>query len=139
LKRRALHGVRLLLEGRVDHLIACGGVGTHPPSEAEVIRSISLEQGVSSDNITLEDRSRNTRENLAFALPILKHLGNPPVIIVTDGYHAPRALMIARRLGITATASCPAPSGTGRLSRLKSTLREIPAYAADRVRPIAKP
>jgi uncharacterized SAM-binding protein YcdF (DUF218 family) len=135
LKRRALHGVRLLLDGRSDHLIACGGVGNHPPSEAEVIAQISLEQGVSLDKISLEDRSHNTRENLSFALPILRDLHARAIIIVTDRYHAPRALMIARRLGTKATASCPTP-GRG---QLKSVLREIPAYVADRFRTTPKP
>jgi uncharacterized SAM-binding protein YcdF (DUF218 family) len=128
-----------LLQGKADRLIACGGIGHHPPSEAEVIRQICLEQGVRPEKIILEGRSRNTRENLSFAVPILRKLGATRVILVTDRYHAPRALMIARRLGIKASASCPAPSGTGRLNRLKSTIREIPAYVADLVRAIPSP
>ena len=100
-----------------------------------MIRQISIEQGISPDKISLDDRSRNTRENLAFAAPLLRHLGADQVVIVTDRYHAPRALMIARRLGLQATASCPAPARGG----FRSSVREIPAYVADRFRAIPKP
>ena len=51
------------------------------------------------------------------------------VIIVTDAPHLPRALMVARRLGLEARGS--APRGGARIAtQTRMALREIPACAA---------
>ena len=42
LRRRALKAAALWHEGQVRAIIGCGGVGRHPPSEAEVIRALCL-------------------------------------------------------------------------------------------------
>jgi uncharacterized SAM-binding protein YcdF (DUF218 family) len=52
-----------------------------------------LEQdGVPAADITLECRSRTTRENAEFSIPLIKELGARRVIIVTSWYHSRRAL-----------------------------------------------
>lgn len=128
LRRRSLHGAGLYHQGMVQHLICCGGLGRFPPTEAAVIGSVLLAQGVPLDRISLEDRSTNTRGNLRLALPILHELGTRHVLIITDWYHAPRARLIARRLGLTATSSSPPLTGANPKQQIKSALREIPAY-----------
>ncbi|EPX76412.1 hypothetical protein Salmuc_02914 [Salipiger mucosus DSM 16094] len=57
---------------------------------------------------------------------MLERLGAREVVVVTDGYHAPRARLVARRLGLVARSSSP----RARLSRrrLRAALREVPAY-----------
>ncbi|RYH06867.1 YdcF family protein [Tropicimonas sp. IMCC6043] len=128
LLRRARHAAHLHADGAVTHVIACGGIGRHPPSEAAVIGRICREAGVPDAAIRLEERSTSTAENIAFALPILRELGTTRVAIVTDGYHQPRARLTARRLGLDcADLPPPAPEGVT-LARIKSILREIPAY-----------
>ena len=81
-----------------------------------------------------EGHSRNTLENIRNALPLLAGLGDPDVVIITDAYHAPRARLIAHRLGLRATSSSPAISGANPPQFLKSALREIPAYLVALVR-----
>ena len=112
LKRRALKGAELVLTGKASALIACGGLGKHGPSEAQVIRQICLDAGVPDKLIHLEALSTTTEENIRLALPILKLLQTDRVFVVTDGYHAPRAILIARRLGLNATASPTTLQGT---------------------------
>lgn len=127
LHRRARHAAQLYLNGQVRHIIGCGGVGRHPPSEATVIHDICMEQGVPERDISLEDKSRTTLENIDNARPILIQLNAKSVVLVTDHYHAMRAKLIAKHFGLEATASCPDNKGTKPLRTLKSYAREVPA------------
>lgn len=132
LRRRAVHAATLYRDAQVSHIIGCGGVGKHPPSEAAVIRDICVEHGVPVRHISLEDTSTTTLENIENTQPILSRLGADAVVIVTDQYHAPRARLIARHLGLTARTDCPKNAATKntatkRLRTLKSYARELPA------------
>ena len=129
LRRRTLHAAALWHRGQVQALIPCGGLGLHPPTEAEAMRILLLAEGVTAEAIRLEDRSRNTLENIRFALPILADLGATQAVIVTDATHAPRARMIARRLGLPAASSSPSLRGGHLPTMLRQSLREIPATA----------
>ncbi|MFC4216720.1 YdcF family protein [Pseudophaeobacter arcticus] len=127
LRRRALHAVEMFRQGRVTHVICCGGLGRFPPREAEVMRRICREEGVPDAAILLEDQSHTTLENLGNIRPILADLDQPEILIVTDGYHKWRALLTARHFGFGAQVACPAMSGTAGRRVVKSWLREIPA------------
>lgn len=48
--------------------------------------------GVPAADITLENKSRTTRQNAEFSVPILRRMGAKRVIIVTSWYHSRRAL-----------------------------------------------
>ena len=112
LARRALHGARLYHAGAVSTLVCCGGLGRHPPSEAEVMARLLRAQGVPEAAITREDRSTSTRENIAFALELSGT--TRPILLITDSYHAPRARATARALGVNAQAACPAHKASAR-------------------------
>jgi uncharacterized SAM-binding protein YcdF (DUF218 family) len=127
LRRRTLHAAALWHRGEVQALIPCGGLGLHPPTEAEAMRTLLLAEGVAAEAIRLEDRSRNTLENIRFALPILAELGATRAVIVTDATHAPRARMIARRLGLPPASSSPSLRGGHLPTTLRQSFREIPA------------
>lgn len=127
LDRRARHAAGLYLAGHAGALILCGGTLRHPPSEAEIARRLCRDLGVPGAALHLDDTSTTTLENLLNAAPILNRLGARRAILVTDRFHAPRALLVARRLGLDATADCPPPTGASRLRLARSHLREIPA------------
>ncbi len=129
LKRRTLHAAGLWEAGVVRHLVVCGGLGKHPPTEAAVMADILTNYGVPKDAITIEDRSTTTEQNIANAAALV---GATAVVIVTDAYHAPRARLIARRLGLKATSSSPPLRGSNMRQVIKSGLRECLAYAAYR-------
>ncbi|MGR3465229.1 YdcF family protein [Limimaricola sp.] len=128
LRRRTGHAASLFHAGRVSHLVPCGGLGRHPPSEGEAMRRLLVEAGVPDTAIHPETASRDTLENIRNALPILDRIGARRVVIVTDAPHVPRALMVARRLGLAARGS--APRGGGRMAvQIRMALREVPACA----------
>ena len=129
LRRRTLHAAALWQRGEVSWLIPCGGLGRHPPTEAEAMRTILLEAGVPAAAIRIEDRSTSTHENIALALPILRDFGVTTAIIVTDATHAPRARLIARGLGLRATTSSPPLWGGHLRTVIRQALREVPATA----------
>lgn len=125
LRRRAAEGARLWHAGRVGHLVACGGLGRFPPTEAAMIAQLLRDDGVPDRAISLEDLSVNTRENIGLALPLLM---TRDVVIVTDRWHGPRARLIARRLGLRPLSSAPPLRGTRPLAQAKMALREVPGY-----------
>ncbi len=129
MRRRTRHAATLWHRGEVAWLIPCGGLGRHGPTEAEAMRDLLLADGVPPEAIRLEDRSRNTHENILFAKPILDALGARESVIVTDRTHAPRARLIARGLGLRATSSSPSLRGAHLPTTLRQALREVPATA----------
>lgn len=130
LRRRTQHGAALWRAQQNRVVVCCGGLGRHPPSEAEAMRDILLAEGVKAGAIHLEAASRNTAENIALARPILERLNLNEVILVSDWYHLPRARMVARRAGLIATTSALPLHGARIWPQIKGALREIPAFVA---------
>jgi uncharacterized SAM-binding protein YcdF (DUF218 family) len=87
-------------------IVVTGGKGYGEAiPEAEAMRRYLLAQGIAAGRILIEDRSRNTYENLGNARTILAtHFGGRPyaVAMVTSDFHMFRALGIAKRYGIPA-------------------------------------
>jgi len=127
LLRRTRHAADLYHRGDVTRLICCGGIGRHPPSEADVMRDILQAHGIPKSAITLEDQSTTTAQNIRNALALID---GPDVMIVSDRYHLPRACLVARRLGLRPTGSAPDCSGAHMPTQIKQALREVPAYVA---------
>ena len=128
LRRRINAAAHLWHKGGFDRIIASGGLGKHPPSEAEVMRRLLRAADVPSDAILLEDRSVSTRTNAINTLELARAQQITHLTIVTDGYHGPRAWVTFKALGATpfrtysAARSHPRP----RLSlTLRQTLREV--------------
>jgi len=105
LNARVQHAIALYRAGYATHLILCGGLGTYPPSEAEVMRRLAASAGVPPDALVLEDRSHSTEENLANAKALMDARGWRSAVIVSDPFHLYRAELIARELGIEAYGS----------------------------------
>lgn len=129
LRRRAMHAAQLYLAGQIGHIIGCGGIGLNPPTEASIIRDICVEQGVPKAAISLEDRSINTLQNVAYARAFLKRLDAKSVLLVTDRSHSLRARLIAKHFGLSARVSIPNNKSLTPYRALKSYVREVPALA----------
>ncbi|MDG4650314.1 YdcF family protein [Roseibacterium sp. SDUM158017] len=130
LSRRTRHAAALWRAGRAEAIVACGGVGRHPPAEAEVMRRILIAEGVPPGVILCEVASTSTAGNIRLALPILDGLGIASVLIVSDAWHLPRARLLARRSGLEVETGAPPWRSARRLAQLKGALREIPAVLA---------
>jgi len=90
----------LYLSGRVGRIVVSGGRAPGDRYSEGVAGCRYLEgRGVPVTALACETESRSTWQNLKRAKPLL----DPgPVWIVTDEPHLPRALLLARRLGIEA-------------------------------------
>jgi len=92
--------------GRAGKIMLCGGALRDFPtgkcSEAEHMYKAVLNAGVTPEHVILENSSRNTVENLLFALTELQRTFGlnqvRRVLLVTTAYHMRRSLAIARHL-----------------------------------------
>jgi uncharacterized SAM-binding protein YcdF (DUF218 family) len=84
-------------------VLATGGA---PPgaeqrfAEAEVMADGLVRLGVPRERITLETRSRTTREQAVNAAEMLRRRGTRRFVLVTDSEHMPRAMAVFREQGI---------------------------------------
>ncbi len=73
--------------------------GTDPlgteKEEAKNLKTYLIERGIPSENIILEDQSRNTKES---AENIKKMIGKEPFFLVTSAYHMPRSMEVFERI-----------------------------------------
>lgn len=121
-------------EGKVSTMILSGGaVGSSVP-ESTIMSSLLIEKGLPVHRIVQEDKSRNSRENIQFSLPLLAGMMPPKVILVSDVWHIPRLWMLLRLLGYRhrwRIGFKPSKSDATRLSWWRSAVRELPAFFAD--------
>lgn len=121
LRRRTEMAVRLYREGRSDRIVLTGGVGTHPPSEAQAAAVVCRSLGVPGEALVLEEVSTTTEENARFAAALV---GPGRVLVVTDCYHVFRcARTFAHYFGAAdAVGAAPPP-----VQRARMALREVGA------------
>ncbi len=103
LEARTRHAAGLYAGDAVDLLIPTGGVGDHPPSEAEVMGSILQSMGVPEEAIVLEGRARNTWESALLVAEIARARGLAEVLVVTDPLHCVRTVAAFRSVGLLAS------------------------------------
>lgn len=102
---RARHAAGLYSRGEVGVVIPTGGVGEHPPSEADVMAKILREDGVPEDRILLEGRARNTDESARFVAVLARERGLETLVVVTDPLHCVRTVGAFRAEGLDVRAS----------------------------------
>jgi uncharacterized SAM-binding protein YcdF (DUF218 family) len=98
---------KLASRGADPLLIVSGGKGSDEQvSEAAAMARYLTERGFPAGRLILEDRSASTGENLLFSKAIMdQQRPGARCVIVTSGFHAFRAAIIARRLGIDGQAT----------------------------------
>ena len=101
-------------QARPRLIIACGAQGENEPEpEGQAMRKWLIAHGAAEEDVIAECDSRSTRENLKNAQALL-----PPsithVTVITSDYHLPRALALARDLGLDADGiGSPCKPGLG--------------------------
>lgn len=135
LERRTRHAVAFHQRGLAPLIILSGGLGLHPPTEAEAMAAICKDASVPDDVLLLEDCSTSTFDNVQFSADLLWQRDANSVIVVTDRFHMPRAAMCFRYLGFeTQTSASPSSNFPGsRWRRLRAWAREILALPYYRV------
>ena len=89
-------GIELLNYNPNAKLILSGGMGPGEDiPEGVAMATYAKEKAVSEERIIIEDKSKNTRENLLFSYKLIDNK-NSKIAIVTTSYHVFRALVFAK-------------------------------------------
>ncbi|MCY0920405.1 YdcF family protein [Streptomyces sp. H27-G5] len=88
--------------GTAPLLLPSGGKGSNEKvAEARAMADWLIAEGVPADHVVLEDRSRTTEENLTFSRTIMEEgKSDYRCVVVTNNFHAFRAAMMARKVGV---------------------------------------
>ena len=68
-------------------------------SESDMAKKFFLEQGVRSDNLIFENKSRNTFENIIYSKDIIKN-NKGTWGLITSAYHIPRSYFAFKKQGL---------------------------------------
>jgi uncharacterized SAM-binding protein YcdF (DUF218 family) len=101
---RVVEGVRLHKAVPGSKLLLSGGAVFDPVPEAEIMAQIAALLGVKSQDIVLENDSRDTAEEAEI---IAKMIGREKFFLVTSAAHMPRSMALFRRRGLQ---PIPAPA-----------------------------
>lgn len=82
---------------KAPRILFSGGPEDWGSSEAQAGAMLLTRLGVAAADITVETRSRTTRENAQFSLPRLASAGVRNVLLVTSQWHMSRALVTFRQ------------------------------------------
>jgi uncharacterized SAM-binding protein YcdF (DUF218 family) len=104
LDARVRHAARLYAAGVVEKILVTGGVGKHPPSEAEVMARILREEGVPEGAVLIEDEAESTWDSARLVAALAAREGVSEVLVVTDPLHCVRTVAAFRRAGLIAWA-----------------------------------
>ena len=94
---RVQTGVELYKAGKVRKLLMTGDNSRDDYNEPDAMRSIALSLGVPSSDIVCDFAGFRTYDSLYRARDIF---GVRYAILVTQGYHLPRALFLGQKLGL---------------------------------------
>lgn len=121
---RVAAAVRLYKAGKVEKLLMSGDNSQSRYDEVTAMRNAAIRMGVPSDDVVRDFAGFRTWDSLYRAREIW---GLKDLVIVTQRFHLPRALFIARGLGIDAHGYVADRPGGYPLAGRRSRLREIPA------------
>ena len=108
---RLLYAAWLYKQGAAPRILVSGGtvplLGPSKIAEAESMTELLNLMGVPAEAIIMEEKSRNTYENVVESKKILEAEGLTDIILVTSAMHMPRAQAIFAKQGLSVT---PAPT-----------------------------
>lgn len=129
LERRTRRAVALWQTGEYDLVIPSGGLGRHPPTEAQVMHDILCSEGIPKEAIRCDQSATTTFQTARYVAAMLAGETFERVHAVTDRSHAVRTWIAFRAYGLPVQVRTTA--GFGPRSRLSiqivQWLREIPA------------
>ncbi len=127
-------GVDLYGAGVAPKLLMSGDHGREDHDEVNAMKDAAMARGVPSEDVFMDHAGFATYDSFYRAGAVF---GVKRVVIVTQAYHLPRALWIARALGLEAVGvSCDTARYRGQLYR---DIREILARDKDFFKCILKP
>ncbi len=119
LEERAHAAVELYREGRVDKILVTGDNSALTHDEVTPVRKYLIDAGIPAGDIFLDHAGFDTYSSMYRARDVF---GASSITIVTQDFHLPRAVFIARMLGLSAYGLHAKGGGSG-----SDYLREVPA------------
>lgn len=101
---RLLTAVRLHRLNGLPILFSGGQVFSDSGNEADIAKRQLLGLGISEKDILIENQSLNTKQNANNTAVMLQALGYSSPILVTSGFHMPRAMQLFDNAGVVAQA-----------------------------------
>lgn len=96
---RTLTALEIYRSGKAQKILISGDHGRKEYDEVNAAKDYLLERGVNGDDIFLDHAGFDTYDSMYRAREIFKVKS---LIVVTQGFHLPRAVFIARELGLEA-------------------------------------
>jgi uncharacterized SAM-binding protein YcdF (DUF218 family) len=105
---RFIQPLRLYKQKQINKIVLTGGIGNlffKHQTEADFTRTEMIACGVDSNDIIIENKSKNTYENAIFTKKILDSLQvKGPYLLLTSALHMPRSLKVFNKAGFEVTA-----------------------------------
>ncbi len=120
---RVATAVELYKLGRVSRLVLSGTVRENY-DEPGSMRALALQLGVPDEAISLDPAGSRTFET---CLHVRQHYGSAPVLLVSQAYHLPRALVTCSGLGVDARGVAADRRAYRTFTQAFWVLREYPA------------
>lgn len=99
LRDRLTVGIAAYEAGAADKLLMSGDHGRKEYDEVNVMKAYAVEEGVPSQDVFMDHAGFSTYESMYRAREVFQV---KKVLIVTQGFHLPRAVYVARALGLDA-------------------------------------
>jgi uncharacterized SAM-binding protein YcdF (DUF218 family) len=100
-RERINHAIKLYKDGFCRYVIITGGKGfPSEPGESVIGKKYAMKNGIPEDAILIENYSRSTEENLAYAKRVAGGHGIRSFLLVSDPFHLRRASLVADHYGL---------------------------------------
>jgi uncharacterized SAM-binding protein YcdF (DUF218 family) len=96
-RERVNEAVREFKAGRTGHIIFSGGATMKQFVEGPSMATLAETQGVPSSDIVIENKAKNTIQNIYFSNQIMQQKGWTSVEVVSSPSHLPRTALILER------------------------------------------
>ena len=125
--------IEYLNKHKTAKAVLCGGKENNNEfSQAEYMQKYLIEKGIDKDRLILETKSKNTFENIKFALEKLDKKPSE-IMVISSSYHLFRAKLILYRFGVLAkTVPAKTPTGAFVSSYFRETFAVIKTYLKDK-------
>ncbi len=125
---RVSRGIELYKQGAAGKLLMSGDHGRHGYDEVNTMKDLALAENVPSQDVFMDHAGFSTYESMVRAKEVFQA---ERVLIVTQEYHLPRAIYIAKSLGLEAYG-CPSDLRTyGLRTQVTQDIRESIARCKD--------
>lgn len=122
LEQRLDLGAELWRTHRVRALLVTGDNGSSRHDEPAAMKAYLVLHGVPAADVVIDDAGFSTYDSCYRAKAVF---GVKDAVVVTQGYHLPRALFTCRRLGIDAVGLGGSELGAFRGKTVNYTMREV--------------